>query len=565
MSVVQRKSTKHQEKTSSTLSGTKQKGVQVKMSTAKTVSETIDDTSATTSGSSNNIYDKIYSLVGKGASTIVGQFTIEKVDNLLTIVEKTAKWSLPEGSNSSENVKDNKPSKLERPCGWVSFLFLIVTLRCARVGLSFGSIMIGNEPVTPQTMVNFLQTRRRKLRAIKYQGLKSLRNKQRANEERPKRTGIMEQLTSIFNLAICQPGTFINCNNQNLSSVASAATSTTATNSARIVKNEKNTNNTGEDNVKNVIASNNVQKVEAQKYSEEDDDRVNECDSDEDLHCTQLLDKYGDKSSDFDDPDYTPSAEDGEAESSEIDEDSDDVDIDKGVSDDDTINYEFLSQEKLKNLSGTHSTETKDETSTIENTMHKENGPLTLSYGADDNGGNEKINVPSGNETNESEKQMNSSSSSPSILPLRTSPTLSDSSPTKSTAINPVRVSAKIGLRVRCQDLARLSYGEECFFSPVGSPLVHDGPLNNYMQSSQLPEVVINSAPPTSITENVVPDRAIINTNEMLTNERMKVNTESIKGNVNNLKSQNNHVPTNQQNKKNHYNNYKHNRGRKLY
>lgn len=43
-----------------------------------------------------NIYDQVFNVAGKIAATNFGQYAIEKVDNVLSVFEKTAKWSLPQ-------------------------------------------------------------------------------------------------------------------------------------------------------------------------------------------------------------------------------------------------------------------------------------------------------------------------------------------------------------------------------------------------------------------------------------------------------------------------------------
>lgn len=150
---------------------------------------------------SNGFYDKIYGMAEKFAGTRIGQFVIERCDHLLRSIEETAKWSLP---------KDTLRVKLVRPFNWLIFLMLIVALRLIRVTLSIGALLIGNRPVTAHDMVYFLQTRRRKLRAIRLDGLKQIQRREEvANVLRFSGTGCFtSRISALLSIAICQPGQY---------------------------------------------------------------------------------------------------------------------------------------------------------------------------------------------------------------------------------------------------------------------------------------------------------------------------------------------------------------------
>lgn len=64
---------------------------------------------------------------------------------------------------------------LRRPLPWLLFLPTVLMLRLFRVGLSFVSILRGNEPVGPIEMVHYLQNIRRNLRAVRFDGLREIR------------------------------------------------------------------------------------------------------------------------------------------------------------------------------------------------------------------------------------------------------------------------------------------------------------------------------------------------------------------------------------------------------
>lgn len=84
-----------------------------------------------------------------------------------------------QSSSTGEGDEDKavlRPA-LERPLPWFIFLPALVSLRIFRVGLTIGALLMGKDPVGPSTVVRFLQTRRRKLRALKYNGLRSIRTR----------------------------------------------------------------------------------------------------------------------------------------------------------------------------------------------------------------------------------------------------------------------------------------------------------------------------------------------------------------------------------------------------
>lgn len=84
---------------------------------------------------------------------------------------------------------------LERPLPWFIFLPALVAMRIFRVGLTFGALLLGKDPVSPSKVVRFLQTRRRKLRALKYNGLRSIRTRNADSDGKNK--GL---LTNIYKL-----------------------------------------------------------------------------------------------------------------------------------------------------------------------------------------------------------------------------------------------------------------------------------------------------------------------------------------------------------------------------
>ncbi|XP_015039312.2 uncharacterized protein Jabba isoform X5 [Drosophila pseudoobscura] len=143
-----------------------------------------------------SFYDGVREQAERFASTRLGQFIIERGDRALRMIEDTAKWSLPQ---------EKSADPLQRPLPWGPFLFLIIMLRLTRMWLSLGALMIGNSPISPSDLVYFIQTRRRKLRAIRVHGLKVMRQRQQEVSYGSGK-GLTHKLTQWFSRAMCRPG-----------------------------------------------------------------------------------------------------------------------------------------------------------------------------------------------------------------------------------------------------------------------------------------------------------------------------------------------------------------------
>lgn len=123
----------------------------------------------------NSLFELLYDCSARAVTTQPGQFVYRRIDCLLSIVEKTARWSLPQPAscqpaNDDPNKIHISAPPLIRPLPWLLFLPALIALRLVRVVLSFLALMLGKPPVYPVTVVSFLQNKRRKLRALKYRG-----------------------------------------------------------------------------------------------------------------------------------------------------------------------------------------------------------------------------------------------------------------------------------------------------------------------------------------------------------------------------------------------------------
>ncbi|XP_053965485.1 uncharacterized protein LOC128867905 isoform X1 [Anastrepha ludens] len=151
---------------------------------------------ATTSGSV--LFDKAYQLMERFSSTRIGQFVLERGDRVLRIFEDTAKWSLPH---------DKKDPCLVRPLPWLPFLVLIIIMRQLRLGLSLVALLIGNGPVTAHSLVYFIQTRRRKLRSIRMNGMKAIQEWENARKSQKNDIigDVMSKLSKIITVGVYRP------------------------------------------------------------------------------------------------------------------------------------------------------------------------------------------------------------------------------------------------------------------------------------------------------------------------------------------------------------------------
>lgn len=146
--------------------------------------------------------DRLQKTAVQVSSTGLGQFAIRQSDLVLQTIEKTAKWSCSE----------EKKSSLVRPMPWIVFLPALVVLRSTRIALSIASFLIGYDWVNPADLVSYIQSCRRKIRAIKYQGLRviRLRNQEAgaralSKENRKIDDGKIQKLLNQLMRVVCVP------------------------------------------------------------------------------------------------------------------------------------------------------------------------------------------------------------------------------------------------------------------------------------------------------------------------------------------------------------------------
>lgn len=121
------------------------------------------------------IKSTLYSGVEVAARYPIGQALLYQTDRVLWVLEKSAQWAVPpinDGDDSS-----SKPKELVRPLPWIFFLWLLVVMRLSREALSILALIRGRPPIRPANVVTYIQGRRRFLRWLKHQGLRSMRSK----------------------------------------------------------------------------------------------------------------------------------------------------------------------------------------------------------------------------------------------------------------------------------------------------------------------------------------------------------------------------------------------------
>lgn len=124
----------------------------------------------------------IYNLFARLACTHIGQLLIQVVDRFLWIIEGLNLFAVPEANQGDAKQNINDLFNYLRPLPWWIFIPALIYFRILRSVLTLFTWFLGMDPVRPMTVVYFIQTRRRKLRAIKLQGLKAM-NKKPGEEE----------------------------------------------------------------------------------------------------------------------------------------------------------------------------------------------------------------------------------------------------------------------------------------------------------------------------------------------------------------------------------------------
>ena len=124
------------------------------------------------------------------ASRPVGQLMFRGVDSVLRLVEKSLMWSTQPAQASGDASESGAGAGLvivARPLPWPLFLPLLSLLGFVRVTVYYAS-RIFRKPQDTRDIIVYLQTKRRRLRAIKYAGIKDMRSQQEESKSVTLRT-----------------------------------------------------------------------------------------------------------------------------------------------------------------------------------------------------------------------------------------------------------------------------------------------------------------------------------------------------------------------------------------
>ncbi|CAG4986869.1 unnamed protein product [Colias eurytheme] len=140
------------------------------------------------------VKELVSGVVEHAASYRLGQTCIKYVDKLLWTVEKCARWAVPPPLDQDERQQP----QLIRPLPWVFFLMLLILLRVTRESISLINLAFGKPPFRSADMVSFIQSKRRYLRTLKYQGTRMMRARSENTTE-----SWRSSLYSLFQFTMC--------------------------------------------------------------------------------------------------------------------------------------------------------------------------------------------------------------------------------------------------------------------------------------------------------------------------------------------------------------------------
>ncbi|KAL4712597.1 hypothetical protein ACJJTC_007192 [Scirpophaga incertulas] len=105
------------------------------------------------------------------ASYRIGQSALRQLDYGLWVVEKCARWAVPPPLDQDEAPQP----ELVRPLPWVFLSHFLIILRVTRESISIIYLFMGKPPLRSADVVMYIQSKRRYLRALKYQGNRMMR------------------------------------------------------------------------------------------------------------------------------------------------------------------------------------------------------------------------------------------------------------------------------------------------------------------------------------------------------------------------------------------------------
>ncbi|KAJ0174217.1 hypothetical protein K1T71_010363 [Dendrolimus kikuchii] len=131
------------------------------------------------------------------ASYKVGQIGLRYLDRALRVVEKCARWAVPPPLDQDERPQP----ELVRPLPWVFFLMMLITLRVTRESISIVNLIMGKPPLRSADVVMYIQSKRRYLRTLTYQGNRIARARRTTNAQ--PRNSWYSTVRSLFEFTMC--------------------------------------------------------------------------------------------------------------------------------------------------------------------------------------------------------------------------------------------------------------------------------------------------------------------------------------------------------------------------
>ena len=159
------------------------------------------------------VKDVLQNVAEHAASYSIGQTALRYLDRTLKVIEKCARWAVPPPLDQDERPQP----ELVRPLPWVFFLCMLIVLRLMRESISLANLIMGKPPLRSADVVIYIQSKRRYLRTLKYQGNRIMRA--RTGSAQP-REPWYSSLRSLFEFTMCFRRNSLTYGNNNTTSVS---------------------------------------------------------------------------------------------------------------------------------------------------------------------------------------------------------------------------------------------------------------------------------------------------------------------------------------------------------
>lgn len=110
------------------------------------------------------------------SATRVGQHAMTFLDRILCILEALNFYGAPVSQQQEARQESKEVHDYKRPLPWILFIPMLLYCRVVRVFMSAVAFLCGWQPVTAMSVVEYLQSLRRKVRYVKIQGSRMMQN-----------------------------------------------------------------------------------------------------------------------------------------------------------------------------------------------------------------------------------------------------------------------------------------------------------------------------------------------------------------------------------------------------